>query len=81
MGTPWHLQNNRLKNAFNPRSREDIISMNMWNENVTKTDEASHRDFLTRDFMKKWPARSLTEIEAYIQKMTGPKKFYDRGRS
>jgi hypothetical protein len=66
--------------SFNPRSRADVISMNTWNENVTKVDQVNHISFLRKKFMKRWPHAPLIAIEDYIQKCLRPKKFYDRGR-
>jgi hypothetical protein len=54
--------------------------MSIWNENVTRVDEANHRAFLVKKFLKSWPKAPMAAIEAFIEKELGPKVFYDRGR-
>jgi hypothetical protein len=64
-----------------PFNREDAISKNIWEENVTRADKVNHVRFLRNKFMKLWPSAPLASIEYYIQRALGPKKYYDRGRA
>jgi len=61
-------------------SKGDAISKNVWEQNVTRADEANHVAFLRKKFMKLWPSAPLASIEHYIERALGPKKYYDRGR-
>jgi len=63
-----------------PFNREDAISKNIWEENVTRADKANHVRFLRNKFMKRWPSAPLATIEHYLERALGPKKYYDRGR-
>jgi hypothetical protein len=60
---------------------EDTISKNVWEQNVTRTDQANHVAFLRKKFMKRWPSAPLTTIEYYVEHALRPKKYYDRGRA
>ena len=61
-------------------SKIDAISKNVWEENVTRADEANHVAFLRKKFMKRWPLAPIASIENYIERALRPKKYYDRGR-
>ena len=64
-GHQWYLPTKSLK-LYDPRSKVDFDSRQIWYDNVTLTDMKNDRKFRRKVAMTKYPHLSLKEIELFL---------------
>ena len=53
---------------FNPACREDRISRNVWEKNITRGDYQRDVEYRRKRLMKMYPELGLEDIEYYLQR-------------
>jgi hypothetical protein len=65
-GNQWYLPT-KSSQLYNPRSKDDVDSRNIWYNTVIKTDLINDMKFRRKVAMKKYPHLSLRDIELFLK--------------